>query len=172
MLRLLLIFVFAVGAFATDWTVNEPEIADDPAPKLVSGGRGPAYIRVRVRFLSDDETPPWEKDYEVMGLEAMKAIGKKIYPDQLTLQGFEGVVPGPITPIGPTPRDEAIESMQGALRSGATLNRWVELWGWADTNTIGTSGITVSTALANLENTATENIVNAATLTAALEAAQ
>jgi hypothetical protein len=128
-------------------------------------------VKVRVRFT--DGATLQERDYFLQGSDAATRLARLVYDDQQTLQGFEAITVGSITPQAPTAQEQAIQDAQTALNRRRALETvFIGLLGMQDADQIGTSGITVAQSKATLDSAIQSDITNQTRLTVALDGLQ
>jgi hypothetical protein len=118
-MRILLGLLLAVIAWPADWTTSNPEVLS----KQLVLRHGQSVVKVRVRF-TDDTTPTpntQERDYFLRGADAASRLARIVYDDQQTLQGFEAITVGSVTPQAPTGQEQAIQDAQTALNRRRAL---------------------------------------------------
>jgi hypothetical protein len=169
-MRILLGLLLAVIAWPADWTTTDPEVLS----KQLVLRHGQSVVKVRVRF-TDDTTPDAkyeERDYFLRGADAATRLARIVYDDQQTLQGFEAITVGSITPQAPTGQEQAIQDAQTALNRRRALETiFIGLLGMQDSDSdqLGTSGVTVAQTKSNLAADIEADITNQARLTLALD---
>jgi uncharacterized hydantoinase/oxoprolinase family protein len=118
-------------------------------------------VKVRVRFT--DGATLQERDYFLQGSDAATRLARLVYADQQTLQGFEAITVGSITPQAPTAQEQVIQDAQTALNRRRALETvFIGLLG----------GITVAQSKATLDSAIQSDITNQTRLTVALDGLQ